>query len=264
MALFPGVFSPDVKNLIIPKGFATIKRDDEAVYHHMGNAPSVVFTPSADVLEHFTSMQGIKLKDETITLTQGGTIKVTMEEMTARNLALMTMGDVDDTDLSAVTIDIFSRASIVTAMKWFATNSKGPRWYWDFTQVTFTPGGDVGLVADAYGNMIASGSVESVNGDFGTITLKGPVGNYAPENVLAPLLIANDPPQIGDEVGIESGWVGASSFAYNWVGGTGTPTNEALYTIAGGDTTFHVTVTATNAVGSTPANSNAITVGTTF
>lgn len=268
MALMPGLFSADKRNLVVAKGIGTIKREDESLYHHLGNMPSVVFTPSAETLEHFTSMEGIKLKDETITLTQGGEIKLTMEELTMRNLAIMVMGDFDDTDLNAVTVDIFSRESIVAAMKFFMSNRKGPRWYWDFTQVTFVPSGDIPFVSDSYGQMVATGSVEAVNGDFGTITLKGPVADAVPENILLPLIIhEHNPPQALDDVGIESAWVGASSFTYSWkrAGVAISGATSSTYTLTAPDVgpEITVTVTATNANGSTSATSPGITVGVT-
>lgn len=268
--LIPGLFSPDKRNLIIPKGFGMILRDDDTRFRHIGNAPNVVFTPTATTLEHFTSMEGIKLKDETITLTQGGTVKLTLEEATMHNLALMVMGTVDDSDLTDVVIDIFSRESVVAEFKFFATNSKGPRWYWDFKQITFTPSGDINMVADAYGNMVLTGSVESVDGDFGTVTLKPPVNTagLAPENVLTPAIVGSDPSVVGDEIGIESAWVGASSFTYRWlrdavaIGGA----TEKTYTLVSGDNSHSITaeVTATNSQGSTILTSPAIVPGTTF
>lgn len=269
MSYLPGLVSPDKRNLIIGKGFGLIKRDDDTEFRHVGNAPSVVFTPTAETIEHFTSMEGLKQKDETLTLSQGGTLKLTLEERTALNLGMMVMGDVDKTDLENIVINIFARESIVAAFKFYGTNSKGPRWYWSFNQITFTPSGDVEMVSDSYGNTILTGSVET-NGGFGTITLKRPVGEVAPENVLLPNIEGNNPSEVGDELfAALGGWVDVTlGYTYKWkrggvdiVGAT-----SSSYTVVGDDDGEDITVeiTGTNAIGSTAALSAAITIGTTF
>lgn len=269
LTINPGLVSPDKRNLIIPKGFAVIKFSDYAQKLHMGNAPSVVFTPAVDVLEHFDSMSGIKTKDETITLTQGGAVKVTAEEMTWNNLRLMIASAIPNlTDLNNVSMNIFEQDSIVGEWWWYATNKKGPRWRWHFNQLTFTPAGDINLVADTYGNLPVSGSVESVDGAFGTVTLATPFGTVAPEFVLPPYIVGQNPTEEGDVLRAAKGGIidNTQAITYQWKK-AGVPIVDATnqdYVVQAGDTTITCTLTATNGVGSTSATTPAITVGATM
>jgi hypothetical protein len=272
-SLYPGLISPDKKNLIIPKGFALIKPSDDAQKRHMGNMPSVTFTPAFETLEHFDSMAGIKTKDETITLSQGGAVKFSAEEFTFSNLRMMIAAAMPDlTDLTNVQMNIFEQESIVAEWWWYSTNKKGPRWYWHFNQLTFIPAGDISLVGDAYGNLPVTGSVESVDGAFGTVTLKPPVDSVAPEFVLDPYLFGQNPTEEGDLLTVARGGVigntEALTFVWKKAGSaiTGPAETGQTYVVRSGDDAAEITctVTATNNVGATSVTTPGITIGTSY
>lgn len=271
LTLYPGLVSPDKRNLIVPKGFALIKPSDDSQKRHMGNMPSVTFTPSFETLEHFDAMSGLKTKDETLTLSQGGAVKFSAEEMTWNNLRLMIAAAVPNlTDLNNVTMNIFEQESIVAEWWWYATNKKGPRWRWHFNQLTFIPAGDIQLVGDGYGNLPVTGSVESVDGAFGTVTLASPYGTVAPEFVLDPYIVGQNPTEVGDLLTVARGGIidNTQAVTYVWkkagVAISGPAETASSYVVRAGDTTITCTVTATNAVGSTSVTTAAITIGATY
>ena len=261
-----GIVSPDVKNLAVGKGFILFKPDDASAFYHVGNVPTFTFTPKITTLDHFSSMEGTRLKDLSITIEKTGEVKMDMEELTARNLAMLVLGDVTlDVDGNP-TVSIFSRDSLTGELQYYATNEVGPRWYVDLLSVTFNPSGDFAPISDnAFAKLSVTGTVNAVDGVFGTMTLKPDVGSVIPENVLPPFITGT--PKVGQVLTANiGGWIGAASFAYLWkVGGTtpaGTPVNEKTFTPASADSTktATVTVTATNVIGSsTPVISAATT-----
>jgi hypothetical protein len=269
-----GVTSPDVGNLAVGKGFILFKPTDQTSFFHVGNVPTFTFTPKATVLDHYSSMAGTRIKDLTIVTEKSGEVKMDLEELTAQNIALLMMGDVG-TDASTPPkqqVQIFSRSSLVGELKFYATNEVGPRWYVDLLSVNLTPAGDFSPIIDnAFVKMVVSGSVQAVDGVFGTMTLNPPVGTVAPENVLLPVITgmsgAAGAPKVGDVLTANVGaWIGASTYTYAWQSGTGgtfTPiagaTNKT-YTVLSADQTptakaFEVIVTGHNPMGTTPATS---------
>jgi hypothetical protein len=97
-------------------------------FFHLGNVPNFTFTPAVTKLDHFSSMAGTKLKDKSIVTEKTATVKITMEEFTKRNLGIMLMGDVNDTDPDNITIDMFSKTALTGELRFYATNDVGPRW----------------------------------------------------------------------------------------------------------------------------------------
>jgi hypothetical protein len=271
-----GLVSPDVANLAVGRGFILFKPQGDADFYHVGNVPSFTFTPKITTLDHFSSMAGTKLKDLSVTLEKSGEVKMDMEELTARNLAMLMLGEVGtDTD-GNTTVSIFSRASLTGQLQYHATNEIGPRWFVDLLSVTFNPSGDFSPIGDTWAKLPVTGTVNSIDGVFGTMTLQPDISTVIPENVLPPYISGGTGPAgaplVGDVLTANiGGWVGAVTFAYLWkVGGTapgGTPANTKFYTVVTGDATKTaiVTVTATNGIGpSDPvdsAPSGTITVG---
>jgi hypothetical protein len=248
-----GIASPDTGNLMVGKGFILFKPTGASAFYDVGNVPSFTFTPAVETLEHFSSREGVKLKDQTFVLTKGGEITMDMEEITAKNLAMLMLGTANDTNPETTTVDIFSQTSLTGELRYYATNEIGPRWYATFNKVTFNPSGEFSPISDEIAVLSVTGSVEAVNGDFGVLTLKPPVLTVAPENVLAPFIHGTR--LVGDVHTVYGSWVGASSFTYQWkrdghdiVGAT-----SKTYTtvIADDGSPLTVLVTATNTIGST-------------
>jgi hypothetical protein len=265
-----GIYSPDVQNLAVGKGFIIFRPQEAADFYHVGNVPTFTFTPKITTLDHFSSMEGTQLKDLSITLEKSGEVKMDMEELTAQNLAMLVLGDVTlDTDGNP-TVSIFSRASLTGELKFYATNEIGPRWYVDLLSVTFNPSGDFSPIGTTFAKLPVTGTVQAVNGVFGSMTLAPPIGTVIPENILPPFITGgtgtSGAPKVGDVLTANiGGWIGAQSYTYLWkVGGTapgGTPANTKTYTVVTGDSTKTATVdvTATNAAGPSTAVTSAAT-----
>jgi len=257
-----GIVSPDVQNLAVGKGFILFKPDSAADFYHVGNVPTFTFTPKITTLDHYSSMEGTRLKDLSITLEKSGEVKMDMEELTARNLAMLVLGDVTEDEDGNPVVSIFSRDSLTGRLQYYATNEVGPRWYVDLLAVTFNPSGDFSPIGDTFAKLPVTGTVQAVDGVFGTMTLKPGVGDVPPENVLPPFITGGTAPttgapKVGDVMTANiGGWIGVTSYAYAWeAGGTapgGTPVNQKTYTAHTTDIgkTLTVSITATNVNGS--------------
>jgi len=57
--------SPSVENYHIGKGIVSFKETGGSTFVDLGNAPSFVYAPTVEKLEHFSSREGVKTKDFT-------------------------------------------------------------------------------------------------------------------------------------------------------------------------------------------------------
>lgn len=87
--------SPNTENYFIGKGICYFKKTGETAYRHLGNAPEVEYTAEIETLEHFSSLDGIKVRDLSIVTSQKATIRIVLEEGTAKNWGLALMADPD-------------------------------------------------------------------------------------------------------------------------------------------------------------------------
>lgn len=151
--------SPNVGNLQVGKGIVSFQQDGTGEFRDLGNVTSLVITPEVDTLEHFSSREGTKKKDVTIVIQQKGTVKITMEEFTAKNLAIMVLGAVDEAAVGGPEVEIFASSSIQGALRFVGTNDVGPKITVNLYNVSFTPSGDLQMISDEWNNMEVTGDV---------------------------------------------------------------------------------------------------------
>lgn len=161
--------SPNVDNYYVGKGIVYIKLPGDADYIDVGNVTGLEFTPTVDKLDHFSSRTGIKQKDKSVVLQLSAQLKVTMEEWTARNLALVLLGDVVESG-GIVSIDILTNSAQEAQVKFVGANDVGPQWSFEFPSVSFTPSGTLNPISDQFGALEITGDVQAVLGSFGVAT----------------------------------------------------------------------------------------------
>lgn len=164
--------SPDIRNYTVGKGKVYFKGVDESDFRAVGNCPTFEFTPEVEKLEHFSSMEGVKVRDRTVIISKKGTLKIVTDEFTMVNLALAVLGDIT-TPGGVETIEIFAHNSISGEIKFIGTNEVGPRRVWHFLKVDFIPGQSVSPISDEWGLIELSGEVSASGGSFGTISAIG-------------------------------------------------------------------------------------------
>jgi hypothetical protein len=89
--------SANVANYHIGKGIVSFKETGTSTFIDLGNAPSFLYTPKIDKLEHFSSRTGVKTKDFTAVTTVGASVKFTLDEITGNNLSLFALATIDAT-----------------------------------------------------------------------------------------------------------------------------------------------------------------------
>lgn len=162
--------SHDIKNYYIGKGIVSLKLAGDTEFVDCGNVTVFEFTPDLTTLEHFSNREGVKTKDRTVVTEKKGTLKMTMEEWTARNVALALLGTIGVDGQGREVIDIFAANSIAAEVKFTGTNQIGPKWEHHFLKVDFTPSAAVSPLSDEWGALELNGDVAAVNGKFGTAT----------------------------------------------------------------------------------------------
>lgn len=155
----PTLLSPNTGNYRVGKGKVYFKREGTSDFVHMGNCTTFEVTPAVEKLDHFSSMEGLKTKDVSIAISQGGEVKVTMEEWTPHNMSLMLMGDVDEGASGGPTVTVLGVTEIKGELKFISSNTVGPRWNFDLYNVSFIPSGAVNPISDEFGDMEVTGEI---------------------------------------------------------------------------------------------------------
>jgi hypothetical protein len=167
--------SPSTKNYHIGKGVVSFKEDGASTFLDLGNAPSFVWTPTVAKKEHFTSREGVKVKDFTAVVQVGATIKLTLDEINAPNIALFTLGEAGTPDVDgSVEVSAFKKLEVVGTIQVVGTNDIGL--HVDFTgRVSINPTGDFSFITDADDftalQIEAEVQRDDTTGDFGVFTV---------------------------------------------------------------------------------------------
>ena len=255
MADAKGQLAPNTENYLIGKGFLIFRPVGETDFFHLGNVPTFEFTPAVTKVDHYSSMEGTKLKDASIVTEKTATLKITMEEFTKRNLGILLMGDVDDSDPDNIVIDVFSTSALTGELWFYATNDVGPRWRFYLNQVQFTPSGAFSPISDAIANMVVTGDVYAVDGVWGKAYL---VSKSTPENITLPF-ITGDVSEGSIVTVSNGGWVDVDTYTYQWHGAASVipGATSKTYTVAVADHGKVLTcvVTGINSFGSVTATS---------
>lgn len=164
--------SPNTDNYYIGKGKVFIKLAADADFVDIGNVPEFEFTPELTQLDHFSSRAGVRSKDKSIVNEKAATLRMVMEEWTARNLQIALLGNIDASQPSAVTVDIFSLNSIRAAVKFEGANEVGPKWNFEFPLVDFIPSAALNPISDEWGQIEVTGNIlfDDATQSFGTAT----------------------------------------------------------------------------------------------
>jgi len=172
--------SPDVQNYHIGKGIVSFKETAPTVavgFVDLGNAPSFVWEPTIEKLEHFSSREGVKTKDFTAVTQTGATITFTLDEITPETIRLFTLGEIGAGVGGEITIDAFKNTEISGDIQMVGTNDIGQ-------QVTFTaaisiiPSGAFSMITaeDEFTTLELTAEVQrdAVEGTFGKFTFPAP------------------------------------------------------------------------------------------
>ena len=166
--------SPSIYNYHIGKGIVSFKETGGSSFVDLGNAPSFVYTPTVTKKEHFSSRQGIKIKDFTAITQVAATVKVTLDEITGENLGFFALSDTGTGTGGDVTLSGLSKATFYGDIKVVGTNDIGQQV--DFlATVLFVPSGDFSFITDGddFTKIVIEAEVQrDANGAFGVWTIR--------------------------------------------------------------------------------------------
>jgi len=176
----PTINSPNVENYFIGKGIVYVadvgtpftSPIDTNVWRDVGNVPELELTPNVERLDHFSSRVGTRLKDRSVVLEVGGTLRIVLEEGTAANFALALLGDVDEAAVGGPEVTLFSNVDISKALWFVGASEIGAKADLKLNRVDFAPSSGINFIgSDDWGNMEVEGELTAVNGVFGTLKI---------------------------------------------------------------------------------------------
>lgn len=161
----PTFASPGIGNYYVGRGYLSMKLAGESVYKDCGNCTAFEFQAQPTLLNHFSSRQGVRTKDLVVVTELSATLKMSLEEFTARNMAMYMLAD-QPAQSGGFEIEMFSQPLIYAAIKFTGTNDVGPKWSFEFPQCTISPQNAIQLISNG-------------SGEWGKIDLQADVGRDA-------------------------------------------------------------------------------------
>ncbi|TPI13868.1 hypothetical protein [Mesorhizobium sp. B4-1-1] len=165
--------SPDTGNYRIPAAIIEIKKVSDMAYVNAGNLVDFVYSPTVTKKEHFSASSGLRGKDFTAVTQVAASIKATLDENTARNIAMFMLATVDTNTDGDEIIDPLTDPNQTIDIKLTAVNTIGPMI--DFEgNVTISPSGDFNLMADNddFAQIPLAADVNKKDGRFGRFTIR--------------------------------------------------------------------------------------------
>ena len=138
--------APSTDNYSIPTGYATFHPEGGSLYD-LGNIVNFSISNEITSKDHFKSRGGRRTKDKTIITQTGATITFTLDEITAKNIALFALGEVVTDSEGVVTIEGLSKTDFKGTLKIVGDNDVGTQVDWE-GEVSFTPSGDFNFIQD--------------------------------------------------------------------------------------------------------------------
>jgi hypothetical protein len=139
-------------------------------WQDLGNCPKFAFKPEIETLEHFSSRQGVKTRDQKVVTALKGSLTVELDEITAENLQFALLGSMTGATGSRV-VTVFANSQVTGEVKLVQTNSVGKRFELKFGYVQVMPDQEIDFIGDDYSTIQTTLEVNlDANGVFWTAT----------------------------------------------------------------------------------------------
>lgn len=159
--------SPNVDNYFVGAGIVSwAPIATPTVYRDVGNVSKFEFTSAVTRLKHYSSRHGTQFKDADVVTRVDATAMITMEELTASNLAMHLLSDETNPDVLPVMLNILNTPEMKGALRLLGTNDVGAAIQLDLPNCLITPSGAVGLINA--GTWAEIQLTVEVNGDINT------------------------------------------------------------------------------------------------
>lgn len=121
-------------------------------WQDLGNCPKFAFKPEIETLEHFSSREGVKTRDQKVITALKGSLTVELDEITAENLQFALLGSLTGVTGSRV-VKVFANAQVTGEVKLVQTNSIGRRFVLKFGHVQVMPDQEIDFIGDDYSTL---------------------------------------------------------------------------------------------------------------
>jgi hypothetical protein len=87
-----GMISPLTDLYYVGKGNVEIQLIGDITYRHIGNVPTFEFVPAVTTLPHYSSMVGVRVKDDEIIHEKAASLNIVMDEWSYDNMKIAFLG----------------------------------------------------------------------------------------------------------------------------------------------------------------------------
>ena len=166
--------SPNVDNYYVGAGIVKWQAGPTGYadpYRDLGNVSKFEFTSTPTRLHHYSSRVGVRFRDLSVVTQVEATVAMTMDELTAANLAMALLGTEIVTG-PPLTVDILNNAEQSGAIRFIGTNRVGAKMQIDLPSCNIAPSGALGFITTAWGEIAISCEVNgNINtGSFGRVS----------------------------------------------------------------------------------------------
>ena len=133
--------APNVNNYSIPRGTVQFTPTGGSVTV-LGNCPQFRYTADVTKLDHFSSQEGIRIKDRSVVTQLGATIAMVLDEINEFNLSLFLLAETGTSSLGGLT-----NTDLTGLLEFTGTNDIGSQVNFS-GQVSFLPGGDMDFIVE--------------------------------------------------------------------------------------------------------------------
>jgi hypothetical protein len=152
--------APSTLNYYLGKGILKFDRFDAdglpTGLFDLGNAPAFSILPVVEKLAHYSSRGGVREKDLEVVTLVGATVKFTLDEMSAKNLAMAMLGEV-----SGATVRGLTTPQLQGEIQFFGTNDVGPNYNAAVWKVSLKPTSELGFISDDWAKVEFEGEALS-------------------------------------------------------------------------------------------------------
>jgi len=126
----------------------------------VGNCPKFDCEVTEEILDHYSSMSGLRTKDKSVTLELGYNLTFDLDEVSVANLAMFLKATVSGNQLLGNT-----QTDKEYSIKFVSDNPVGPNETWVFHRCKLAPGGGMSLIGNEWMTMSfkATGLADTAN-----------------------------------------------------------------------------------------------------
>jgi len=122
-------------------------------YVDVGNCPTFDVEVTEEILEHFSSRSGTRVKDKTVILETGFTVTFELDEMSIKNLQMFLKATLQGVNVLLANTVLDKEYGL----RFVSDNPAGPNETWEFWRTKLSPNGAFSLIGDDWSLLSFSG-----------------------------------------------------------------------------------------------------------